>query len=147
MKDSRGFTLLEVIVATLILAVAIVGLLAGITGALRNAARLTDYDRAVQLARLRMNDLLVDPVLPLGSVASGDFDPQVSGGLQAGWRALRTNFETPPNPLPGEPVVDRIQLEVWWMSGSKQRSFRLEGYRQRWLTAKDIQPGGAQGGP
>lgn len=147
MKDSRGFTLLEVIVATLILAVAIVGLLSGITGALRNAARLTDYDRAVQLARLRMNDLLVDPVLPVGAAVSGDFDPQVSGGLKAGWRAVRTNFEMPPNPIPGEPAIDRIQLEVWWMSGSKQRSFRLEGYRQRWLTPKDIQPGIAQGGP
>lgn len=147
MKDSRGFTLLEVIVATLILAVAIVGLLSGITGALRNAARLTDYDRAVQLARLRMNDLLVDPVLPLGTVVSGDFDSQVSGGLQAGWRAIRTNFETPPNPSPGEPVLDRVQLEVWWMSGSTRRTFRLEGYRQRWLTPQDIQPGVGQGGP
>lgn len=147
MKDSRGFTLLEVIVATLILAVAIVGLLSGITGALRNASRLTDYDRAVQLARLRMNDLLVDPILPLNNPVSGDFDTQVSGGLQAGWRALRTNFETPPNPVPGEPVVDRVQLEVWWMSGSKRRTFRLEAYRQRWLTPKDLQPGAALGGP
>ena len=48
-------------VATIIMAIAIVGLLSGISGATRNAARLRDYDRAVQLARLRMNDLLVDP--------------------------------------------------------------------------------------
>src|SRR4029077_1217587 len=63
-KTRRGFTLLEMMVATVILAVAIVGLLSGITGALRNAARLTEYDRAVQLARLRMNELVVDERLP-----------------------------------------------------------------------------------
>ena len=44
------------VVATLIMAVAVVGLLSGISGATRNAARLRDYDRAVQLARLRMNE-------------------------------------------------------------------------------------------
>lgn len=147
MKDRRGFTLLEVIVATLILAIAIVGLLSGITGALRNAARLTDYDRAVQLARLRMNDLLVDPVLPMDTMVSGDFDAQVSGGLQAGWRALRTSFEKPPNPFPGEPVVDRIQLEVWWMSGSKRRTFSVDAYRQHWLTPTETQPAAVPGGP
>ncbi len=38
------------IVATTIMAIAIVGLLAGISGATRNAARLRDYDRAVELA-------------------------------------------------------------------------------------------------
>ena len=51
MRSSRGFTLLEMMVATVILAVVVVGVMVGISGALRNASRLTSYDRAVQLAR------------------------------------------------------------------------------------------------
>ena len=61
MRRQRGFTLLEMIVATVIMATAVVGLLASISGAARNAARLRDYDRVVQLGRLQMNDILADP--------------------------------------------------------------------------------------
>ena len=39
LRGSRGFTLLEMLVASTIMAIAIVGLLSGIAGATRNAAR------------------------------------------------------------------------------------------------------------
>ena len=44
-RANRGFTLLEMIVATTIMGVAVTGLLAGLSGATRNAARLRDYER------------------------------------------------------------------------------------------------------
>ena len=47
-----------------IMAVAVVGLMSGLASATRNAARLQDYDRAVQLGRVRMNELLLDRGLP-----------------------------------------------------------------------------------
>ena len=59
-KAQRGFTLLEMLVATTIMGLAIAGLMSGLSNSTRNAARLRDYDRVVQLARLRMNDLLAD---------------------------------------------------------------------------------------
>jgi general secretion pathway protein I len=139
-KNTRGFTLLEMIVATVILAVAIVGVMAGISGALRNAARLTSYDRAVQLARLRMNELLLDDRLPRNSVIEGAFDPQQAGGLDAGWRARVTLFEKPPAQLVGEMGIDRIELEVWWMTGVQRRTFSLDGYRPHMLRAEDLTP-------
>ena len=141
MKQRRGFTLLEMIVATVILAIAVVGLLSTISGALRNAARLTAYDRAVQLARLQMNELLVDPRLPRDSVISGMFASDQSSGLEAGWRARLSNFEMPPRPQPGQIALDRLELEVWWMSGDKRRTFTLDGYRQRTLKPQDLSPG------
>ena len=95
-RAERGFTLLEMIVATTIMAIAVVGLLSGISGATRNAARLRDYDRVVQLARLRMNELLVDQRLPRDTVLAGAFDPAQTGGLEAGWQARLTTFEMPP---------------------------------------------------
>ena len=76
------------------MSIAVVGLLGGISGALRNAARLRDYDRVVQLGRLRMNDILADPGAPL----SGTFDADLTGGLSAGWAAQVAPFEAPPAP-------------------------------------------------
>ena len=139
----RGFTLLEMLVATVIMAVAVVGLLSGISGALRNAARLTDYDRAVQLARERMNSLLVDDKFPRGAVITGSFDPQQTGGLEAGWRAQVANFEMPPGASVGVVALDRINLEVWWMSGPQRRSLTLEAYRPHALRAEELVPAGA----
>jgi type II secretory pathway pseudopilin PulG len=127
-------------VATVIMAVAIVGLLSAITGALRNAARLTDYDRAVQLARLRMNELLLDQRLPYDAVVNGQFDPAQSGGLDAGWRARLTNFEKPPALAPGQIAIERVELEIWWMSGSQRRTFTLDAYRPHVLRPQDLVP-------
>lgn len=129
------------IVATTIMGIAIVGLLAGISGATRNAARLREYDRAVQLARLRMNELLVDQRLPRNIVVAGPFDPAVTGGLEAGWQARLSNFEMSPAPSPGQLALDRIELEVWWTSGPNRRTFALEAYRPRVLRPEDLVPG------
>jgi len=52
---TRGFTLLEVLVATLIMGLAVVGLLSAISTSMRNAARLTDYDRVAMVARPRVS--------------------------------------------------------------------------------------------
>jgi general secretion pathway protein I len=140
MRATRGFTLLEMMVATVILAVAIVGLVSGISGALRNAARLTGYDRAVELARQRMNELLLDDRLPRATVVEGAFDPQQTGGLPAGWRARVSTLEKAPGSVVGNVGIDRIQLEVWWMSGAQRRAFTLEGYKPHVLRAQDLAP-------
>ena len=140
MKGRRGFTLLEMIVATTIMGVAVIGLLSGISTSTRNAARLRDYDRVVQLARLRMNDLLVDERLHSTAIA-GDFDKAFTGGLPAGWRANITAAETAPSAAAGDFALDRIQLEVWWMDGAHRRTFGLESYRRRILREADVAAG------
>lgn len=140
MRTARGFTLLEMMVATVILATAVVGLVSAISGSLRNAARLTDYDRAVQLAQERMNELLLDDRLPRATVIQGDFDPQQTGGIPAGWQARVSMAENPPVPGPGQVAIDRVELEVWWMSGAQRRTFNLEAYRPHTLRAEDLAP-------
>ena len=141
MRRRRGFTLLEMIVATTIMGVAVIGLLSGISTSTRNAARLRDYDRVVQLARLRMNDLLVDERAPRNTLIAGEFDKALTGGLPAGWRAFVTLAEAAPSPAPGDFGLDRIQLEVWWMAAEQRRTFALESYRRRTLRQADITPG------
>ena len=138
MKHRRGFTLLEMIVATTIMAIAVVGLMSGLASATRNAARLQDYDRAVQLARVRMNELLLDRTLPQNVRIDGLFDPAVSGGMEAGWQAQLSMYERPPVARVNDTALDRIELQIWWTSGEQRRTFTLDAFRPRVLTAEDI---------
>jgi len=126
-----------VLVATLILGVAVVGLLSGISTSIHNAARLTDYDRVALLARARMDALLADRHLPEFSVLQGNFDPSLMRGVQAGWRVRVTPFEIPLAHGPGARVLERLELEVWWMAGSDRRTFTLEAYRRKQLLPQD----------
>jgi type II secretory pathway pseudopilin PulG len=109
--------LLEMLVATAIMAIAVVGLLSSLQTSMRNASRLTGHDRAAVMAREKMQELLLDRTLP----------PDVSGD---NWRARVSLFEAPPNAGPGASVLERVELEVWWQDGSRRRSLQLEGYRR-----------------
>jgi general secretion pathway protein I len=137
-KQSRGFTLLEMIVATTIMAIAVVGLMSGLASATRNAARLQDYDRAVQLARVRMNELLLDRTLPRNVRVEGMFDPAMAGGMEAGWQVQLTTFKMPPVVRVNDTALDRVELQIWWNSGTQKRTFTLDAFRPRVLTAADL---------
>lgn len=128
--NRRGFTLLEVLVATVIMGIAVAGLIAGLSQSVKNASRLTDYDRAAMLARTKMSDLLLDTNAPFDGTLEGQFDGEQSGGIPSGWRAALRPFDMPPRVTPGTVILQRIGLEVWWqpVSGTR-RTIELESYR------------------
>ena len=97
----RGFTLLEMLVASAIMGIAVTALLASLSASLHNAARLTEYDRAALLAREKMDELLLDTQLPKLAVVQGVFDHALAGDTDAGWSARLTPFEVPPGAPPG----------------------------------------------
>lgn len=137
----RGFTLLEVLVATVILAIAVSGLMSALSGSMRNASRLTDYDRAAMLSRRKMDELLEDKKLPRMVPVEGKWDPILTGGKESGWRARIEPWEMMPRAAPGSLGLDRIQLEVWWMDGGNRRTFAVEAFRRSTLSEDDVRGG------
>lgn len=131
-----GFTLLEVLVATTLMGIAVVGLIATLETSVRNAARLTDYDRAALVARSQMDTLLLDPTLPKLVVVQQPIEPVLLGGRTGGWRARVTPFDLKPNSGPDAEQLERIELEIWWMDGDRRKSFTIEGFRR----GKGMQP-------
>jgi general secretion pathway protein I len=144
MHRQRGFTLLEVLVATLVMAIAVAGLIGAISTSIRNAARLTGHDRAVLLGHQKMDELMIATGLEKGVAFQGTWGPEVTGGTDMGWIARLTPFEIPQNRAIGTPFVERVELEIWWMSGTQRRSFRLEGYRRAILTPADLAAASSQ---
>ena len=127
----RGFTLLEVLVASLIMGIAVSGILSGLAAASRNASRLTAYDRATLLGREQMDELLADQKAPRNVLLQGTFPPQRFGDAAVGWRARVTAFEVAPDATPGRWCVDRVALEIWWLDGQTTHSFSLEVRQHR----------------
>jgi general secretion pathway protein I len=125
MRRRSGFSLLEVLVATLIMGIAVSGLMVALSQSVKNASRLSEYDRAAMLARTKMNELLLDVTLPFDGAVQGTFD------RDHGWRAVLKPFDAPPNAGPGMKIVQQVALEIWWQPESgARRTMELAGYRQ-----------------
>ncbi len=132
-----GFSLLEVLVATLIMGIAVTTLLVGLSQSVRNAGRLAEHDRAAMLARNKMNELLLDPQLPLAGSIQGNFEGPSAPGETTGWRAVTRPFEAPPNAGPGITILQEVALEVWWKPEyGDRRTLRVEAYRPTLIPAQ-----------
>jgi len=128
-RERRGFTLLEVLVATTIMAVAVGTLLSALTTSLNNAARVGDSDRAAMLAKNKLDELLAEPSLPPNQLLEGMWDPRLTG-MHGGWRARVEPFENYPGIPQNIGGLYRVVVEIWWTDGARRRTFLLEGYRR-----------------
>src|ERR1700683_1481590 len=117
-----GFTLLEAMVASLIMAIAISALLVNLHTSLRNVERLSSNDRASVFAQHKMDELLSDPTLGVLAHVSGPYLPDAAADplqLQSGWSARVRPFEYPPNLSSAVSLLEEIHLEVWFPRGGE----------------------------
>lgn len=138
MSNERGFSLLEMLVATALMAIAVVGMLSGLSTSLRNAGSLTNRDRAAIVAKRKLDELLLTRRLPRFAPFQGQLTPITDAGLSGGWKATVTPFELPPGVGPGQAILERVECEIWWMEGERRRNFQVEAYRTTVLTPQDI---------
>lgn len=113
---AAGFSLLEMLVAISILALALVTLYQAASGATRNVRTDERYAYAVELAR----SLLADNAMVPAAGASG------RGETAAGfvWRFASRPLDLQRSPLPPG-SLHRIEVGVSWTDGRKQREVVL----------------------
>lgn len=120
MKGNRGFTLIEVLVAFMVLAIALVVIMQLFSGSLKAGAVSADYFYGIFHAQEKMEEILAQETLSAGG-QSGEF----ADGYQ--WRSeiSVTPLETGSG---SELPISRykVALVVEWEKGGRTREFELE---------------------
>jgi hypothetical protein len=130
----------------------VAALLGLLSVSLRNAARLEAPERALLLGQSKLNELIsagvteensatslrADPSTTLGT--SGETNPLPFDQTLAGrwderfrWEARATRFRSSPERTPGEILLARITLDVFWKTadGPTERKLAFETYQLR----------------
>lgn len=144
-RAPSGFTLLEVLIAMVIVGTAVTSLMYLMSGSLSNLRRVESASTALQKAKRQMNQLLAQE-LPQMVFSSGD-TPAVYGNEAGQWNDLG-RWEASARPLrdggsfaPGTRVVPvRVVMDVWWKrdAGTAERHFKLETIQLRRYQAPQV---------
>ncbi len=122
----KGFTLIEVVVATAILGIALTVIIELFAGGLRLARVSKEYTKAVNYANTKMEEVASQQTLEEGTT-EGEFDETYR------WRVTMNKVNLLPGDRPWEvkPPIElfRIKVDVLWKPGSKERSVVTETHR------------------
>lgn len=119
MRPNRraGFTLIEMVVATVLLALGVVGTLACISSATRSTSISSEYTTAALLAQQKISELEAAPDQIQGGEQTGDF------GEEHPTYTWRQQVET------GMVAsLMRVTLVIEWRSGSRARQAQFATY-------------------
>jgi len=125
-KARSGFTLIEVVIALAILGIALTVIIQLFSGGLRLGRASVEYAKAVNYARMKMEEIAMKPDIQEGN-EEGEFDPTYR--WQVGVKKMdllslgKDRTITPPVEL------FQVKVNVLWKSGSKERSAIFETYR------------------
>lgn len=114
--ESRGFSLIEVLISLTLLALFIAAAFQVYSGGMRSAVMAGDYARAQTLARSRMDMIAAAPV-----VGEESGEAPAGGGPTFRWRTAVTDYPLPAGASAGEEstVVPLLAVvEVTWGGGS-----------------------------
>ena len=138
-RKQAGFTLLEVLVATVVLGTSVAALFGLLSGALRNAGRLQDPERAFMLGQTKMNELLVmgtgsaatKEEFPLDETLQGQWDERFR------WQAVAKRFRPRAEEASYGTVLVQVMVDVYWKPAGdrEERKLALESYQLRQQSA------------
>ncbi|MFZ5758923.1 MAG: type IV pilus modification PilV family protein [Thermodesulfobacteriota bacterium] len=130
MSPQRGFTLMEVLVAMMILAISLTVIMQLFAGGLRSERLSEDYVGAIVLAREKAESIMLADTLPLGAT-EGEFAPyrwRIDISLHETADSVEEQEETNKRknpPSPDEPRLFEIIVDVSWPAGRSSKHYRL----------------------
>jgi general secretion pathway protein I len=124
--STTGFTLIEVVVAMAILAVGLTIIIELFSGGLRLGRTSVEYTKAVNYARMKMEEIAVKQTMEEGS-EEGEFDNTFRWQVETKRVGIlpvedKTDFKPPAE-------LFLVKINILWKSGSKERSTRIESYK------------------
>lgn len=128
----RGFTLLEVLIAMVLVGTGIALAFTAVSSGTKLEAKMKEQEAAIRLARAKLDEALLHPA-HFGLAA--DDGEQNFAGKEFGYRlqarkmpllseALQTRLSTQAG------WVEEVSIEVFWGPKNLQQSYRLVTYRQ-----------------
>jgi general secretion pathway protein I len=117
-SGASGFTLLETLVAMMILAICLVTIMELFSGGLRSGKVTNDYTEAVFHAKSRMEELLLSKTLMPG-VWEGSFNDGFS------WKATIDDVTTSDMIITPTNKLFIIRVAVRWHESGRNRSFEI----------------------
>ena len=118
-KKSKGFTLIEILVAITVLSICLVVIMELFAGGLKNGMLTGKYTSAVFHGRAIMEEILLSPALITGDHA-GDFGDGFIWNVQV-FPVEKTEENNMVTPL----TMMQVSVDVSWNDGKKERHVRL----------------------
>ena len=132
-RAQRGFTLLEILAAFVIFALAFASVLQILSGSLRNTMRAADYTQAALWAQSKLDLVGIDPILEEGS-DFGRFDDKYSWTLNIEPYLLGEEGEGGEAGTEAEDIgIDLflVQLDVSWGEEPRRRTATFKTMRSK----------------
>ena len=126
-KAKNGFTLIEVVVALAILGVGLTVIIELFSGGLRLGRVSMEYTKAVNYARMKMEEMTVKPAVQEGT-EEGESDDKAFR-WQVGVK--KVDLLSIDKSVDYQPPIElfQVKIDVFWKSGSKERSASIESFR------------------
>jgi general secretion pathway protein I len=123
---TTGFTLIEVVVAMAILAIGLTIIIELFSGGLRLGRTSVEYTKAVNYARMKMEEVFLKQTIEEGS-EEGTFDDTYRWQIDV----KRVDVLQAENRSDFKPPAElfQVKINILWKSGAKERSTRIESFR------------------
>ena len=123
LHSSNGFTLIEVLVAMMILAISFVVLLQLFSGGLRTGRLSDDYTRAILHAREKMEEILL-----FEKSGSGEQEGEFKDGFK--WKTKIDRVENTEEEAAKMSLDSfNVKVEVTWFEGSREKHFEINSLK------------------
>ena len=126
-NQNQGFLLIEVVVALAILGVGLTVIIELFSGGLRLARASMEYTKAVNYARMKMEEITVKPAVEEGTQEGESEDRAFR--WQVGVK--KVDLLSLDKGVDYKPPIElfQVKIDVFWKSGAKERSMRVESLK------------------